>query len=153
MALLSTEGIPPVAALRTTAPRPVALTGARTQLLHGDFSAVNLRHHAGRIRVFDFDDCGTGPVAFDVGNTLYMALFDATLNGDPSRYRRFRSWFIDAYRAQSDDAVDDDALDSVIDLRRFALRHWLEHPSEAPIGVRTSSPAWRRRLRSFTDPP
>jgi len=152
MAQLPTDGLPLVAALQATTTGTSDLPLDRTQLLHGDFAASNMRLHLGRLRVFDFDDCGSGPVEFDVGNSLYMVLFDATLDDDLDRYDRFRTWFVDAYRTAAVGPFADGLLDSVIELRRSALRHWLDHLSEAPIGIRTSTPEWRHKLRSFTDP-
>lgn len=152
MAEIPTWGLPAVAALQVSAAAAPVLPSDRTQLIHGDFAAANLCLDAGRLRVFDFDDCGSGPVEFDVGNALYMVLFDATIDEAPARYHRFRPWFVDAYRAEAEEPIDDDVLDTVIELRRSALRHWVDHLSEAPIGIRTSSPQWRRTLRSFTDP-
>jgi hypothetical protein len=37
----------------------------------------------------------------------------------------------------------------MIEVRVDALRSWLDDPSTAPIGIRTSSPEWRDVLRSF----
>ena len=34
---------------------------------------------AGEVRVFDFDECGVGPAEYDVANSLYLALFDLTV--------------------------------------------------------------------------
>jgi Ser/Thr protein kinase RdoA (MazF antagonist) len=152
MAALPTPGLRVVAALRVASPATTELHSDRSQLIHGDFAPANLCIAAGRLRVFDFDDCGSGPVEFDVGNALYMVLFDATIDEAPARYHRFRPWFVDAYRAEAEEPIDDDVLDTVIELRRSALRHWLDNLGEAPIGIRTSSPQWRRTLRSFTDP-
>jgi Ser/Thr protein kinase RdoA (MazF antagonist) len=120
------------------------------QLLHGDFSAANIRLHDGQARVFDFDDCGSGPVQFDVANTLYMVMFDATVTGNPGRYERFREWFVDAYRSATGRSMDDALLDTMIELRRDALRFWIDHLDEAPTGIRTSSPDWIAVLRRFT---
>jgi Ser/Thr protein kinase RdoA (MazF antagonist) len=121
------------------------------QLIHGDFAAANLRLQAGRVRVFDFDDCGSGSLEFEVANTLYMVLFDSTINGNPATYERFRRQFVDSYRTESGKPVDDGILDSMIDLRRDALRYWLTNLDDAPIGIKTSSPEWRMTLRSFVE--
>ena len=40
---------------------------------------ANVMFSRSRGEVFDFDDCGYGPVEFEVGNTLYMMLFDAAM--------------------------------------------------------------------------
>ncbi len=152
MAEIPTSGLPAVAALRVTAPATTELHPDRSQLIHGDFAAANLCLAGGRLRVFDFDDCGTGPIEFDVGNALYMVLLDSTIGVAPARYHQFRSWFADAYRTEAAEPIADDVLDEMIELRRSALRHWLDNLGEAPVGIRTSSPEWRRTLRAFTDP-
>lgn len=104
-----------------------------------------------RTRVIDFDDCGYGPVEFELGNTLYMVLFDATLNNDPRSYERFRQWFCDSYAAEAARVISEVDLDRSIELRRSALRYWLDHPAEAPIGIRSASTEWHRQLRIFAE--
>ena len=148
--LTTTRPLPLVAALRAGGPLADALTGP-VQLLHGDYSPANVLLNGDHARVIDFDDCGYGPVEFELGNTLYMVLFDATLNNDPRSYGRFRQWFCDSYTAEAATGLSEVDLDRSIELRRRALRHWLDHPAEAPIGVRSASPEWRRQLRTFAD--
>ncbi|MCP4960617.1 MAG: phosphotransferase, partial [Actinomycetia bacterium] len=99
--------LPSVAALRETDWVSGAEGFGRAQLLHGDFSATNTLLVGGRVRVIDFDDCGYGPVEFDVGNTLYMVLFDASMSSRMRPYERFRSWFVDEYRSESGRSVTD----------------------------------------------
>jgi Ser/Thr protein kinase RdoA (MazF antagonist) len=147
---LTNRPLPLVAALRASGPLVDALTGP-IQLLHGDYSPANVIL-GDRARVIDFDDCGYGPVEFELGNTLYMVLFDATLNNDPHSYERFRQWFCDSYTTAAATVLSEVDLDRSIELRRNALRHWLDHPAEAPIGIRSASPEWRRRLRTFAGP-
>jgi len=147
---LTTRPLPLVAALRASEPAPEALTGP-IQLLHGDYSLANVFLDGDRTRVIDFDDCGYGPVEFELGNTLYMVLFDATMNNDPRSYERFRRWFCDSYTAEAATVLSDADLDRSIELRRSALRHWLEYPANAPIGIRSASPEWRRQLQTFAD--
>jgi Ser/Thr protein kinase RdoA (MazF antagonist) len=120
-------------------------------LLHGDYLPVNVLLDGDRTRVIDFDDCGYGPVEFELGNTLSMVLFDATLNNDPRSYERFRQWFCDSYAAEAGPALSEVDVNRSIELRRSALRYWLDHPAEAPIGIRSASPEWRRQLRVFAD--
>ena len=148
--LTATRPLPLVAALRAGGPLADALTGP-IQLLHGDYSPANVLLDGDRTRVIDFDDCGYGPVEFELGNTLYMVLFDATLNNDPHSYERFRQWFCDSYTAEAATVLSEVGLDRSIELRRNALRYWLDHPAEAPIGIRSASPEWRRQLRTFAD--
>ena len=141
--------LPNVAAL-TAVELPTDANGfGRRQLLHGDFSPANLLFADRRLRVFDFDDCGYGPIEFDVGNTLYMVLFDAAMATEIERYERFRAWFVDEYRAASSTGVPDELLDTSIALRVQALGRWLDRPESAPIGIRTATPAWRDSLRAF----
>ena len=64
------------------------------QLLHGDYSHTNVMFTRRAVKVFDFDDCGYGPVEFEVGNTLYMMLFDAAMSSNMPEYERFRGWFV-----------------------------------------------------------
>lgn len=145
----TTYPLPLVAALRANGPIN-ALTGP-VQLLHGDYSPANVLFDGDRTRVIDFDDCGYGPVEFELGNTLYMVLFDATLNNDPRSYERFRQWFCDSYAAEAATVISEVDLDHGIELRRSALRYWLDHPTEAPIGIRSASPEWHRQLRIFAE--
>jgi Ser/Thr protein kinase RdoA (MazF antagonist) len=123
--------------------------GSRRQLLHGDFSSKNVRVAGTTWRVFDFDDCGYGPVELDVANSLYFVLFEATTGGDGERYRRFREGFVRGYRERSRVAVSDAALDRLITRRVLALASWLADPDTAPLGVRTASDEWRRTLEAF----
>jgi Ser/Thr protein kinase RdoA (MazF antagonist) len=145
LAQLPRTGLPLVAALRSVPPAP----SEPSQLLHGDYNASNVRQHQGVVRVFDLDDCGYGPPAFDVANALYMVLFDAVMHDTGHTYRAFRQPFVSAYRHAAQASVDDDVLDRLIDLRVDALRSWLDEPTHAPVGIRNASPAWRDTLRSF----
>lgn len=139
--------LPPVVAL---ADRTTDMTGfGEPQLLHGDFSPTNLLFSIDAIAVIDFAECGRGPVEFEVGNTLYMVLFDAAMSSQMDRFRQFRAWFVDSYRSASGRAVDDALLDRSIQLRVDALEHWLNDPESAPIGIRTATPTWRNTLRSL----
>lgn len=142
--------LPPVAALRAGAPVEGLLDNH--QLLHGDFAASNLLLDGdGWLWIFDFDDCGYGPVEFELGNTLFMALFDTSpsLNQPSDEFRTFRSWFLGAYRASAEHSISELVVDLALQTRSDALRYWLNHPDEAPVGIRNSSPAWKRHLRSF----
>lgn len=127
---------------------PSELSGP-VQLLHGDFSDANTILNGDNAHVIDFDGCGHGPIEYEIGDTLYMALFDATIADDVTRYQRFRGWFVDEYRLASDLTVPDIALDAAILLRVRALERWLDQPETAPVGVRSASPEWHEMLRSF----
>lgn len=149
LARLPAYELPVVAALRARADLTLAPT-SRTQLLHGDFSAENVRITAAAMRVFDFDDCGYGPVEFDVANALYVVLFSATVDGPPGRYGSFRSSFLRGYDERSDRKIDDTTVESLITARVIALATWVDDLATAPIGIRNSSKEWIATLRSFT---
>ena len=138
---------PPLADLGTVAESPHQ--GRPRQLLHGDFSSKNVRDAGARWRIFDFDDCGYGPVELDVANSLYFVLFDAMTGGDRDGYRRFREAFLRGYRDRSGSAATDPVLDRLITRRVLALASWLADPDTAPAGIRTASPAWRTTLDGF----
>lgn len=139
--------LPAVSALRVTSmDADAASTG---QLLHGDFSASNVRQTDEGLRIFDFDDCGYGPAEFDVANALYMVLFDQTTGGTSHTYDTFRESFVHGYRSFPGSSISLDAVDHFIDLRVRALAIWLDDLGSASIGIRTAPSAWHATLRSF----
>ncbi len=149
MRLVSGALLPAVSALRFGQSGPPPGLG-QYQPLHGDFSNQNLRLTRSGIRIFDFDECGNGPVEFDVANSLYMVLFDSIVNGgSKAKYDDFRTPFLAGYWARSGSRASDAVLDSLIDLRVRALDYWISNPAEAPIGIRTSSLKWIDQLRQF----
>lgn len=119
------------------------------QVLHGDFSSKNVRITGASWRIFDFDDCGYGPVELDLANSLYFVLFDAMTSQDQDRYRRFRDNFLGGYRDRSAVAPADAVLDTLITRRVLALASWLADPDTAPPGVRTASHEWHMTLGAF----
>ena len=137
--------LPSVAALQI----PGTEFAGPIQLLHGDFNSGNLRQLDGVVRVFDFDDCGTGPALFDVANALYMELFNAMTGGSMESYRRFEQAFLSGYCDVSGRVVDRRDLSALIDHRVVALEAWLDAPALAPVGIRAATPAWHGVLRSF----
>ena len=145
LATLTTVDLPPVAALSEMAEGSLG----QCQLIHGDYAAPNLIMTSSGLRVIDFGECGQGSVEVEIGNTLYMVLFDGWHSGTLDGYHRFRSWFVDAYREAASLHVEDALLDEAIRARARALKQWLARPSEAPTGIRTASPVWRQQLQSF----
>ena len=143
--------LPLVAALRTEAGASVDL-GERTQVLHGDFSTANLLRTPSGLRIFDFDECGYGPVEFDVANTLFMDQFGRwALDASMDDHRTFRSALVQGYRDNVGGPFDAGRIDPFIEVRVLALRGWAIDPSTAPIGIRTSEARWRELLVRFTD--
>ncbi|HEY2333065.1 MAG TPA: phosphotransferase, partial [Acidimicrobiales bacterium] len=100
MRRLPPSPLPLVAALRAV-PAERLPTGEVNQLLHGDFNVGNLREANGVVRIFDLDDCGYGPPAFDVANALFMVLFDDFARGNAAIYETFRRSFLAGYRDAS----------------------------------------------------
>lgn len=136
----------PVDRLIESLPADPAGTG---QLLHGDFSSKNIRLSDTGWRIFDFDDCGYGPVELDLANSVYFVLFDATLRQDLDRYHRFRETFLDGYRQRSGRDLAGDRFDALLTRRVLTLASWLAEPSGAPSGIRTASAEWLATLRHF----
>lgn len=147
LATLTTVELPRVGALEGTTDDAVGTT----QLIHGDYGPANLIMAAGRLKVIDFDECGLGSVESEIGNSLYMVQFDAWHSGEPDRYHRFRRWFVEAYRTAAEVDIAEERLDDAIRIRATALQRWLADPEAAPVGIRTSTPEWRRHLQDFVD--
>ncbi len=146
LALVVQRGIPEVAALRTVGSE----LGGDVQLLHGDFNTGNLRRRGATVKVFDFEDCGYGPRAFEIANALYMVLFTETIDGRAAQYPEFEDAFLAGYAAEDSCDVDRHAVDGFLDLRVLALERWLDDLPTAPIGIRTATPEWHETLRFFT---
>lgn len=148
MGQLPATSLPVVHALRAAPAEQVPGAGAH-QLLHGDFHASNLRQADGVVRIFDLDDCGYGPPAFDVANALYMVLFDSVTHGSVETYECFRPSFVEGYVDASGSAIPEATLDCLIDRRVRTLRAWLDDLDNAPVGIRTATQTWLAVLRSF----
>jgi Ser/Thr protein kinase RdoA (MazF antagonist) len=120
------------------------------QLLHGDFNASNLVLTDAGIRIFDFDDCGYGPIEFDVANAIYMVGFDLWVTeGSMATLGAFRSAFLAGYSRSSDRTFEDAIIDSLLDSRVMALRRWAANPSAAPMGIRNAPAEWIETLERF----
>jgi Ser/Thr protein kinase RdoA (MazF antagonist) len=132
-------------------PSSCAGSGARHQLLHGDFSWKNVRFDGSAVRVFDFDDCGYGPVELDVALSLYMVLFGAMTGPDPVDYTTFRNRFLSGYQDGSGAEISEATLDGLITYRVLVLASWLARPASGLVGVRAASDEWRATLRQFIE--
>jgi len=144
LAKLPRTSIPPVLALRN-----LDRDSSRDQLLHGDFSDQNVLINEPKLSVIDFDDCGYGPIEFELGNTLFMVLFDAVTTDQREKYDDFRRWFLGTYEEESGSGVDSALVDDAVAIRRAALATWVADPSSAPAGIRTATPEWHEELRRF----
>ena len=123
---------------------------APATLLHGDYGSHNLRMSAGEVRVFDFDECGVGPAEYDVANSLYLALFDLTVErGAGELFSAFRRDFLSSYDTVAATPLDRSAVDDLVILRAMMLSRWLAEPSIAPRGVAAADAAWKTRLAEF----
>ncbi|MGD9997661.1 MAG: phosphotransferase [Ilumatobacteraceae bacterium] len=145
LAQLGAHDLPMVAALQAVG----HASDDELQLLHGDFNAANLRRRGSEVRVFDFEECGLGPRAFDVANALYMVLFDSFVDGEGQRYRAFEHPFLKGYRTEATSGVDGEVVRTLIDLRVRALAAWLDDLASAPVGIRHATPEWHQTLRGF----
>jgi Ser/Thr protein kinase RdoA (MazF antagonist) len=144
-----TVDIPRVAALRSGAGQ-WGLSAESDQLLHGDFNTSNLILTGAGLRIFDFDDCGYGPIEFDVANSIFMAGFDSWVkDGSMATFRTFRSAFVVGYSRSCDRSLEDASIESLIDTRVMALKRWAANPLAAPIGIRNSPAEWIETLERF----
>jgi Ser/Thr protein kinase RdoA (MazF antagonist) len=149
MSRLGPADLPPVYALRTSHARGQGPDWQPHQLLHGDFQSANLRKTSDGLRIFDLEDCGYGPVLFEVANSLYMVLFDSIVQSTPNVYGAFRPAFVAGYVAVSGISLSDAELDRYIDLRVDALAEWLGDLASAPPGIRNASAEWLATLQRF----
>jgi Ser/Thr protein kinase RdoA (MazF antagonist) len=141
--------IPRVAALRSDAGH-WGLPAESDQLLHGDFSTSNVILSGAGVRIFDFDDCGYGPIEYDVAMSIYMVAFDSWIkDGSIATVQAFRSAFVSGYSQSSDRTLEAASIDSLIDTRVMALKRWAANPSTAPIGIRNAPAEWIETLDRF----
>lgn len=151
MARIQGIDLPRVAALRASDRETPPPTDS-DQLLHGDFNSDNLLLTDHGVRVFDFDDCGYGPVEYDVANALYMVLFDSWVtDGSRDEYELFRPHFLDGYSQESKRDLDESVVDDLMDTRVDAVGFWLENPLAAPSGIRDSDDEWTEMLTRFVE--
>ena len=150
MRRVPTTRLPLVATLRGASAETLSLGGA-VQLLHGDFHAGNLRVGPAGFRIFDLDDCGYGPPAFDVANALYMVRFDSIVEGTPAVYESFERSFVPAYARTRGESFPSAVLAHFIDRRVDALAGWIDDLARAPVGIRAASPEWLATLRAFVE--
>ena len=117
--------------------------------MHGDFNAGNLRVTGGVVKIFDLDDCGYGPPAFDVANALYMVLFDAFIQGAVEIYETFRRSFLAGYVELPGPRYPRSYLDRFIDLRVQRPSRLARRPRQRADRHPHRLRAWHATLRAF----
>src|SRR5579859_1969963 len=101
------------AALRTTLARlerRAVVLPAPAALTHGDFGAGQLLWERGRLVVLDFDKCGRGDPALDLGNFTAQLRRRALLDGLAAPIHEMRNLLLDVYAHEAGDADDRDDL-------------------------------------------
>lgn len=91
-------------------------------LIHADLHLGNAVFEADRVKLIDFDDCGTGHRLYDVA----VALWELR---DRPDYPRFLQAMLDGYRSVR--ALDVTRLDDFIALRQFAFQIWYTGTAQA----------------------
>ena len=84
-------------------------------LIHADLHLGNALFHRGRVKLIDFDDCGTGPRLYE----LAVALWELR---DGPDYLAFREALLAGYRAHRE--IDVTHLDNFIAVRQVAFDLW-----------------------------
>lgn len=97
------------ATLRSTLARlelRAAALPAPSALTHGDFGAGQLLWERGRLVVLDFDKCGWGDPALDLGNFTAQLRRRALLDGLAAPVHEMRNLLLDVYMRAAGDACD-----------------------------------------------
>lgn len=110
--------------------RDIVAADGDVGLIHADLHLGNAVFEGTRVKLIDFDDCGTGPRIYDVAVALWE------LRRSPE-YSAYRDALLDGYRAQR--AVDVAHLDDFIALRQLAFALWY-------TGTAQVNPAFAARL-------
>ena len=104
-------------------------------LIHADLHLGNAVFEGERVKLIDFDDCGTGHRLYDVAVALWE-------QRDLNDYDAFRAALLDGYRSARD--IDVTHLDGFIALRQFAFQIWY-------TGTAQVNPAFAARLGKVDD--
>lgn len=109
---------------------PIMAADSDTGLIHADAHLGNAVFEGDRVKLIDFDDCGTGPRLYD----LAVALWEQR---DEPEHDRFRDALLSGYRSVR--AIDTTHLDDYIALRQVAFALWY-------TGTAQVNPAFAERL-------
>lgn len=125
------------------------------QLIHGDPGASNFLRDGDDAHVLDLGEAGLGTPAYDVSLALFSRRFEVwsrdapdgpTLNDDAAPEA-----LLDGYETEAGRRPGAASLEKGLRVRREALAWWIDNPDEAPIGIRSASPEWRRVLARFVE--
>ena len=144
--------LPLVASLRV----PGLSAEGDCQLIHGDPSPANIQRNGDAAHVLDFGEAGLGTPAYDVALALFSRRFQTWRRhsegtGSNAAQDEAPRALHDGYEQASTRELNWQAVEDGLVRRREALAWWLEHLDEAPVGIRTSSAAWRATLARFVN--
>lgn len=141
--------LPLVASLRAGAG---SLPDGDEQLIHGDPGAANFLRDGDDAHVLDLGDAGRGTPAYDVSLALFSRRFEVWSRGWPTLADDAApEAILYGYEQEAGHRLSSEELADGLTIRREALAWWIDHPHEAPVGIRTASPEWRGVLARFVD--
>jgi phosphotransferase family enzyme len=120
--------------------RDAAALPAPSALTHGDFGAGQLLWQRGRLVVLDFDKCGRGDPALDLGNFTAQLRRRALLDGLAAPVHQMRDLLLDVYTRAAEDGSDRSNL--------AARVAWYEHMvllRRVHFFARQGTEEWRER--------
>lgn len=140
--------LPPVASLRIG---EHDFLDGDVQIIHGDPGVANFLRDGDDAHVLDLGEAGLGTPGYDVALALFSRRFDVWSRAPGARTPTDNA--PDALVAGYEDAVGHPLKPSELAdgerVRREALAWWIEHPDQAPVGIRSATPAWREHLARF----
>lgn len=116
-------------------------------LIHGDFNPSNVLVSGQSTAIIDFENACYASRPYELGNTIYMVLFDYRHDLEAFTTSGFNDGFIRGYGRTGH--VNRDAIRSSFDRRVFILKGWLEDNESAPLAISSAGDAWKRELSDF----
>ncbi len=121
-------------------------------IIHGDYNFSNLIKSIIYIYLIDFEDSCYGWYAYDIGNALYMELFDQRKEQEFDKFSDFFKQFIQSYfLAWPEAKVIIEDVPMFITYRVLMLESWLNGNPEAPNFIQSAETAWKKELIQFID--
>jgi len=125
------------------------------QLIHGDPGASNFLRDGDDAHVLDLGEAGLGTCAYDVSLALFSRRFEVwsrdAPDGPAPDDEAAPEALLEGYETEAGHRPGAEALAEGLGIRREALARWIDDPDQAPIGIRTATPEWRRVLARFVD--